>query len=95
MAKTPIQCPHLRFSAEVQVDRIENPGGMRFMASVRIQCVHCETPMRFIGLPAGVDINGAMVDVDGTEGRFAIAPRGEVVAELEGAPQGFTVRRRT
>jgi len=75
-----MSCEHRDFEASVEVNRLEDTG--RFNADVRIKCVECGTPFRFIGLPAGVDLNGAAVSIDGTEGRFAIAAKG-----------GFTVRR--
>lgn len=83
-------CTHPGFDAIVTVNRLGDAG--RFQADVRVQCGACGTPFRFIGLPAGVDLNGAAVSVDGTEGRFAIAPKGEVVTPLDGVG-GFTVRR--
>lgn len=85
-------CDHPGFNASVEVSRLEDIG--RFTADVKIECAVCGVPMRFIGLPTGLDLNGASVSVDGTEGRFAIAPKGEVVSELEGTPVGFTVRKR-
>lgn len=85
-------CNHHSFSANVEVTRLEDIG--RFTADVKINCAVCGVAMRFIGLPAGLDLNGASVSVDGTEGRFAIAPKGEVVSELEGTVSGFTVRKR-
>ena len=85
------RCPHMNLSAAVDVARLED----RFSADVRIQCIDCGVPFRFIGLPAGVDLNGAATSVDGTEARLAIAPKGEVVSELEGTPIGFTVRKTT
>lgn len=84
-------CEHRNFEATVEVNRLEGSG--RFNADVRITCTECGTPFRFIGLPAGVDLNGAAVSVDGTEARLAIAPKGEVITPLEGVG-GFTVRRR-
>ena len=84
-------CEHLNFTANVDVNRLVDSG--RFQADVRIRCVDCGVPMRFIGLPAGLDLNGAAVSVDGTEGRFAIAPKGEVITVMEDAPLGFTVRK--
>ena len=86
-------CKHLDFAAAVVVSRLEDSG--RFMADIRIQCSECGVPMRFIGLPAGLDTNGACVSVDATEARLAIAPKGEVIPEVEGGiPSGFSVRRR-
>lgn len=84
-------CEHPVFDANVSVCRLEDIG--RFTADVTINCAVCGVSMRFIGLPAGLDLNGASVSVCGTEGRFAIAPKGEVVSELEGTPVGFTVRK--
>lgn len=50
--------------------------------------------MRFLGLPAGLDLEGAAVSADATEARLAIAPKGEVVTAIEGGtPVGFSVRR--
>lgn len=89
---SPAECDHRQFDATVTVNRLEDTG--RFNADIRIKCVVCGTPFRFIGLPAGVDQNGAAVSIDGTEGRFAIAPKGQVITPLEGLG-GFTVRRKT
>lgn len=86
-------CDHKDFAAEVDVHRLEDSG--RFQADVRIRCAVCGAPFRFIGLPAGLDLNGAATSVDGTEARLAIGPKGEVMNVLEGAPLGFTVRRGT
>lgn len=85
-------CEHTSFDCCVNVNRIEDIG--RFSADVTIRCMDCGTPFRFIGLPAGLDLNGASVSVDGTEARLAIAPKGEVVTPLESTKtSGFTVRR--
>lgn len=83
-------CAHEDFKANVNINRLEDTG--RFSADVRIECVQCGVPMRFLGLPAGVDLEGASTSVDATEARLAIAPKGEVVSALEGAPLGFSVR---
>lgn len=63
------------------------------MVDVRVECSDCKLPFRFIGLPAGLDLNGAAVSADAQEARLAIAPKGTVVSVLEGAPMGFTIRR--
>lgn len=88
---SPEHCEHDVFAAEVDVNRLKDSG--RFQADVRIKCKRCGTSFRFIGLPAGLDLNGASVSPDGTEGRFAIAPKGEVQSIVDGAPMGFTIRR--
>jgi hypothetical protein len=85
-------CKHEQFSAQVDVNRLEDSG--RFCADVRIQCVQCGTPFRFLGLPAGTDLNGASVSVDGTEARLAIGTPETVANIMDGVcPVGFTVRR--
>ena len=83
-------CEHKNFECSVTVNRIEDIG--RFIADVRVECAECKTPFRFIGLPIGMDYNGACASVDGTEARLGIAPKGEVITPLDG-PGGFTVRR--
>ncbi len=88
-------CPHMNFVASVTVNRIEKTEGgpgERYQADVRVECENCGTPFLFVGLPAGLDMNGAAVSVDRQEGRFTIAPTGEGVTPLEGVG-GFTVKR--
>lgn len=93
-------CQHENFEATVNVGRIlkdndaDNP--YRYSADVRVRCADCGKDFRFIGLPAGLDINGAATSVDGTEGRFAIAPAGEVISQLDDDADvtGFTIRRK-
>jgi hypothetical protein len=85
-------CKHDQFDCEVTVNRLEDTG--RFNADVRIKCLQCGTPFRFIGLPCGLDLNGAAVSIDGCEARLAVAPKGEVLTPLDGSRVGgFTIRR--
>jgi len=73
----PSECKHESFACSVAVNRIpEVEGGpiKNYSADVRVQCSQCQLPFRFIGLPYELDLRGASVSVDGTEGRFAIAP---------------------
>lgn len=90
-------CEHESFEADVAVARMPSVEGgpiKRYQADVRIKCAQCGLPFRFIGLPAGCDLNGAAVSIDGTEARLAIAPKGEVLTPLESTEvQGFTVRK--
>lgn len=83
-------CPHESFNASVDVNRLVDSG--RFSADVRISCAQCGVPMRFIGLPGGLDLNGASVSADATEARLAIAPKGEVIPPLANVI-GFSVRK--
>jgi hypothetical protein len=86
-----MMCKHENFVCDCDVHRLEDVG--RFTMDVRVKCVDCGKPFRFLGLSAGCDVNGAAVSVDGCEARLAIAPDGEVIPELDGTPHGFTVRR--
>lgn len=85
-------CKHLHFLCNVTVNRLEDTG--RFNAEVTITCLDCSTPFRFVGLPYGLDLNGAAVSPDGTEGRFAVAPKGEVATLVDpDGVGGFSIRR--
>ncbi len=85
------ECDHPDFAARVEVTRLIDSG--RFTADVTIECAKCGLPFRFIGLPCGLDLNGAATNPDATEARLCIAPKGEVVSFIDGALQGFSIRR--
>lgn len=86
------KCVHMNFSAQVNVHRLSDTG--RFSADINIKCSECQEPFRFLGLPAGLDLNGACVSADGTEARLAIGTADTVANILDGnCPVGFTVRR--
>lgn len=88
-------CKHENFQCYCDVNRLSPKEGEppnRFMVDVRVECSDCKLPFRFIGLPAGLDLNGAATSIDACEGRFAIAPKGQVISVLEGEPTGFSVR---
>lgn len=90
-----MDCEHMNFAAEVDVNRLPTEEGgpiKRYCADVRIKCADCGLPLRFIGLPAGLDLNGAATSVDATEARLAIAPKGEVISVMEGGVSGFSIR---
>jgi hypothetical protein len=86
-----MDCQHEDFKVEADVTRLSDSG--RYTMDVRVRCTQCNLPFRFIGLPAGLDLNGAATSADATEARLAIAPKGQVVSILEGAPSGFSIRR--
>ncbi len=89
-----MKCEHLQFVCEGMVNRLEDTG--RFQLDIRVRCEQCNTPFRFIGLPYGLDLNGAAVSVDGQEGRFAIAPSGQVLTLVDDkGVGGFTIRKET
>lgn len=74
-------CKHEQFHAHVAVARIEDKG--RFMADVTVRCAQCNLPFQFLGLEAGLDMNGARVSVDGLEARMAICPQGQVPSPMD------------
>ena len=88
-------CPHMNFMADVDVARITSDDGVvyRYSADVKVKCNDCGLPFRFVGLPVGLDFNSPTVNVDATEARLPLAPKGEVLSELEGTPIGFSIRK--
>ena len=74
-------CTHNDFLARCHFIRMEDVG--KFMLEIRVSCNECGTPFQFVGLPAGLNLNGATVSVDGQEGNFAIAPAGTVPCFLD------------
>lgn len=76
-----MKCVHESFDALVAVNRLEDSG--RFMADISIVCRDCGVSMVFLGLPRGVDLNGAATSPFGTELRAAVHPRGEAIPELD------------
>lgn len=92
------ECEHMIFSADVAVARMPSKEGgpiERYCADIRIKCHECGLPFRFIGLPAGLDLNGASVSVDACEAHLAIGPKGQVVSVLEGGVVGYSIRNTT
>lgn len=86
------KCKHMNFVADVAVNRLEDSG--RFSADIKINCKECGEPFRFLGLPVGLDLNGACVSVDGTEARLAIGTDETIANIMEvSGPSGFTVKR--
>ncbi len=67
-------CEHKDFHASVGVARLQDSGG--FMAEIRVHCTECGTPFEFLGLEAGMDLQGARVSLDGLEAHIAIIPKG-------------------
>lgn len=84
-------CEHANFAANVNCIRFEDKQG--YMAEVTIQCQDCGVPFRFLGLPPGIDFGSPTVSVDALTVHLPIAPQGEVVSFLDGAPQGFSIRK--
>ena len=76
-------CKHAaNHTAEVRIAVLQDTG--RFMAEVRIRCAECGVAFQFLGLPLGLNLDGATMSVDGEEARLAVAPVGRVMRPLEG-----------
>ena len=85
-------CKHKDFHAVVSVTRLEDSG--RFSADIRIECNDCHLPFQFLGLPLGLDLNGATMSIDGQEACLAIAPVGSIPQPFDEAlVSGFRVRQ--
>jgi hypothetical protein len=76
-------CLHPDFMATVEVGRILPDGAdesdmtipaIKFVALVRVHCVACDEPFRWIGLEAGDMPNRPMVSVDDLELRAPLRP---------------------
>ena len=77
-AKAQTTCGHTSFHATVNVNRLkpEDKSDVdHYMAEVTIHCTQCGVPFEFVGLPAGVIMDGAAVSADRAQLRAAIVPR--------------------
>lgn len=63
--KAPADCGHEDFAAAVAVGRLEDVGIIT--AEIRIVCVQCHVPMRFLGAPAGWHPRHPTSSIDGLE----------------------------
>ena len=83
-------CKHENFNADVEVNRLEDI--KRFSADVRIMCVDCGARMVFLGLAAGLNLNGASCSLDATEARLSIVAEGETLYAIDGV-KGFSITK--
>lgn len=66
-------CKHDKdHKVECKVACLEDTGG--FMFEVRVTCAECGKPFQFLGLPPGLNLQGATVSIDGQELNIAICP---------------------
>lgn len=78
---------HHNFESHVAINRLEDTG--QFAADVHIRCADCNLPFQFLGLPTGLNSEGAAVSVDATEARLAIAPYDDANTILGKLPKGL------
>lgn len=89
-------CPHEDFEVWAEVGRLtdgEDGPVDAYAASIKINCVQCQEPFRWIGLQAGLMPDKPMVSVDETELRAPIRPASADPDFGFGIP-GFAVRFR-
>lgn len=67
--------------ADCKVIHLEDTG--RFMIEINVACGDCGKPYVFLGLPAGLNMNGAAVSVDGLTALLSIAPQGTEPAPID------------
>jgi hypothetical protein len=70
-------CPHEDFHTEVGINRLTSePDGpvTAYIADIRIRCVQCDEPFRWVGVPAGMKPDRPMVSIDETELHAPIRP---------------------
>jgi hypothetical protein len=79
-----MDCPHERFEANVEVNRLAPAEGRpptSYSADVRVWCADCEEPFEWVGAPVGLSPRAPAVSVDGRELRAPLRPAS--------APAGF------
>jgi hypothetical protein len=67
-----MSCEHANFAANVGVHRLEDVA--RFIAEIRIECADCGLAFSFTGLPLGISIDRAMLNIDATIASIPIEP---------------------
>lgn len=82
-------CKHFNFEAKVAVARLEDSG--RFVAEIRIRCADCQVQMQFMGLPPGLNFDGATVSLDGLEASIGIHPGGQRPSPLQNL-MGYSIK---
>ncbi len=68
-------CEHKNLMTECRVALLEDTG--RRMAEIKIRCLDCGVPFRFMGLPAGLDFDRPTVSIDGVELNAPVEPETE------------------
>lgn len=87
-------CPHENFEATVGVHRLTDGDDgpvTGYTAEIRVRCLDCDEPFRWIGVPAGLSPREPRVSVDETELRAPLRPASSDPDFGLGLP-GFAVR---
>lgn len=88
MTSDPTACAHEDFRTDCGVHRLsdtDNGPVTGYMLDVRITCTQCGLPFKFVGLPVGLELQGAAMSFDRTEAHLAISPDGSPsISKLKG-----------
>lgn len=88
-------CPHESFDVVVEVNRLSKDDGgpiNAYSADIRVECMDCGEPFRWIGIPAGQSGAHPMCSVDETELRAPLRPASSDPDFGLGIP-GFAIRQ--
>lgn len=78
----PAPCKHNEaHRAVVRTNFLSDSG--RFSIDVQVWCATCGRPFQFLGLPLGLDLDGAAMSVDGQTACLAAMPVGTVPQPLD------------
>lgn len=68
-------CLHDEVMGEIDISRIHDNGKPAgYLAELRIRCTKCGSRFKFVGLPRGLNMNGAAVSANREQARLAIEP---------------------
>lgn len=79
-------CKHENFVVTALVNRLVDESGKKedhFCLAARVFCEQCNMPFGFLGLPVGLNPEGAAVAPDGLEARLALAPNDKLHGRIE------------
>jgi hypothetical protein len=83
-------CAHTKtHTTTTEINHFADSGG--YMVEIGVKCGECGQPFRFLGLPLGLNLNGATISIDGLTARLAVAPANRSLHPLEGVT-GFGVK---
>lgn len=71
----PTDCRHLEFGASCAIQRLVDTA--QYVAELRVVCLHCHEPMRFLGLTPGLSFVEPSCSVDGLEALLPMQPEVE------------------
>ena len=88
-------CDHFEFKVNCQVARLEDVG--KFQLEIKVHCIQCKMPFKFVGLKPGLDLEGAAMSIDALEASLSILPSDKIVSPVQkiaNEVHGFHVQER-